>query len=536
MIPLSTLSCMNQYQQSHRLSEAPVFNAINRSTNTINRSTQQINDQNVVNQPLPEGHVIQFNLNTPEQAQEILSKFVQERKHYATPFAVVSGCGPAGCTAALTLKKNGFNVLIVEKRSIFTRTNVLELKNESIFSLTKLSPDGQLLTKLLENGFSAHVATISQSGMKTSANSRFLHWITPHELPINIPQSVRKSRLTIDALDLAWPYHEPLEAVEPSQWSMGDIQKIGKAEMGSCMVRDLEKTLNQFCLDQDIYILNAELHLLDHENETGYYASNYHFHDGQVFEEAQLGQDQSEIHPNLVCIAEGASSENAKTIGKPVCIPTEEVWHQINYQPSTRLGNFMRGGSRFYLEKEQEKLVDLSNIILHVAKRFALINASVLCRKEDWENKDIKSTIRARTLTVLRDIIPVDLFGTLDVGDQDLQVMTQTQKPIEIQLKRASIFAKRNAVILGDSACSGSPTGGYGASLGMSAYPQLLEALIKDNHGFDQPAIDRRSLNKYQKGCEKIMSVRWGRPSAILNDLSIYSNDTFKRQLAAQLH
>jgi hypothetical protein len=54
--------------------------------------------------------------------------------------AAVLGAGPGGLTAALTIKEEGYeNVIVFEKRSVFSRMNVVNLHPESLHIFERLN-------------------------------------------------------------------------------------------------------------------------------------------------------------------------------------------------------------------------------------------------------------------------------------------------------------------------------------------------------------------------------------------------------------
>lgn len=61
--------------------------------------------------------------------------------------AVVVGAGPGGLTTALTIKDEGYeNVIVFEKRSVFSRMNVVNLHPESLHIFERLN----LMDRFLE--------------------------------------------------------------------------------------------------------------------------------------------------------------------------------------------------------------------------------------------------------------------------------------------------------------------------------------------------------------------------------------------------
>jgi 2-polyprenyl-6-methoxyphenol hydroxylase-like FAD-dependent oxidoreductase len=86
-------------------------------------------------------------------------------------------------------------------------------------------------------------------------------------------------------------------------------------------------------------------------------------------------------------------------------------------------------------------------------------------------------------------------------------------------------MADDNLCVMGDAAVSGSPVGGYGASLAMSAWPKavadygkkVLAKLEKDDHTAEL------AKKAYNDQAEQIVRVRIGRPAMIMQHLGGYT-------------
>ena len=83
------------------------------------------------------------NLSFPVPRYKIISSKISEcglKSAISGKTAVVSGAGPAGLMAAILLKKsNRFDqVIVIEKRSEYSRTNMVEIKGATLLYLSKI--------------------------------------------------------------------------------------------------------------------------------------------------------------------------------------------------------------------------------------------------------------------------------------------------------------------------------------------------------------------------------------------------------------
>jgi len=98
---------------------------------------------------------------------------------------------------------------------------------------------------------------------------------------------------------------------------------------------------------------------------------------------------------------------------------------------------------------------------------------------------------------------------------------------IDVQLLRAKVPVKGNVVLVGDAVASGSPAGGYGASLSLSAYPEAVERLVSHPLFQGSNGVIPEELQKaYNKDVSSIAEVRHGNPNDIMRSIGAYTPDT----------
>jgi len=476
--------------------------------------------------------------STPGALEDLFSRLASGKP--PKPIAVISGGSLSGCSTALELANDGYQVIIAEKRASYTRQNVLSLKTDAMLYLASLSPDGSLLRDMVRNRLvtpCTHEIVAdpnSDTGYKAVPNAsvRFLNWLVAEKaLRPQIPVRDRRADLhaqvqaqdlaglddrlrrkpngaAVEALDLAWPRHEPVTAVSPGEWQAPPAEFFGSENLVLAQVCDLEKSLNTCCLAHpSIHIVNAAIELQGEPNGE----QDYH----PVFK-LGTGDDQRTFSPRqnigLICLAEGASSPNRMLVGGELPpVVTNESWHQGNYVgPSADIGGF--------------NAVDLQDDTIIVTQHIqrpaqSLVNVSVFHPTDQPPPADdvVNKLHRARA-HVNSANVPVEISENHRIYDSG---------PIGIQLRTARNPMRRNVLQVGDNAISGSPGGGYGGSVGTSQFCQLVNDTV--NHpdfNSPDPALRHRVEDYYRKGVADIQDVRTGRPTEILHRLGAYSHQT----------
>lgn len=204
--------------------------------------------------------------------------------------ALVSGGSISGYATALKLRNRGFEVIVSEKRSAYTRENSFILKKEAFFSLANLSPDGSLLRSLLqEQLLDVHTTNIVKKDdarspldlvAKPNTAARFIAWFSNKQDlragALLVPKKVANHQAEAGHLDLAWPNQEPLQSVKAQDWRYDDLSSMGSENLGLAQFRNLEKGLNAHCVKQaGIHVLNAEVSVQKMQGDVPRYAPSF---------------------------------------------------------------------------------------------------------------------------------------------------------------------------------------------------------------------------------------------------------------------
>ena len=475
--------------------------------------------------------------STPQALDDLFKRLAQENP--SRPVAVISGGGLSGCSTALELANQGYQVVVAEKRETYSRQNVLSLKTDTLLYWASLSPDGGLLRSMLQNRSITPCtheivpAPNTATGYATVLNPaiRFLNWLLPPAaLPPLIPvrerhaerQAVQQdlaglcdtvprpaARPLVEALDPAWPANEPVSAVRPDDWQSPPAEFFSSENMVFGQIRDLESTLNEYCLRQpSIHIVRAAIELVREAGDHGDYRPAF------VLENAP--DPQRFVPPRriaLIGLAEGAHSPNREKVGGEMPpVATNESWQQGNYVGSpSNIGGF--------------NIVDMRPDTLIVTQHIeqpeqSLVNISVFHPTDQVPHPDtiVDQLHQAQA--------HVDTAAAAVAIQEENRVYDSGQ--IDVYLRMARNPMQHNVVQLGDTAFSGSPVGGYGGSVAGSQFAQLVRDTIQHPLFSSCEPEDRLQLEEfYRKRVADIRDVRSGRASATLRELGVYSPETF---------
>lgn len=482
-------------------------------------------------------YAVQATANDASSVKRLLKNLAEKKKiNPEMQTALVSGGSAAGFATALALKNCGFHVIVAEKRQAYTRQNTFVLKEEALFSLTKLSPDGKLLKYLLENKLmDINKFNIAKEGglfgpdggkvVKTANPAfRFVDWLTNnggiHSSP-KIPVRVRKDREATECLDLQmpftekhgeplqylapeWPGHEAVIAVDAQDWKYSEFGKISQNNVGLCQIRNLEKGLNKYCLDQEgIEIISAEVAIARTDPRDDKYSAIFAVADNEKKEHINPSFDF-----DLIVIAEGANSTNAAVVSKQTVIPRVESWYQANYSAQESGAPGLFGA---LVDKNKKQMT----AIHHIRRQGgALVNMSlgIEYNKQFEEDSIMAAITNSRRMC--------------EAGGANVEISERTREfvaqRIDIDIKRASTAIRSNVVLVGDSAGSGSPVGALGGSLALAAYPQMVENLVND---LKNPAKRSGAERSYQEQAAQAVNLRHGIPSDTMRKLGYYSEE-----------
>jgi len=498
---------------------------------------------------------------TPTAVQALLEKFEASKTASGKPVAIVSGGSLSGYATSLVLVKQGFNVLVVEKRGAYSRQNLINLKRDAVFSLARLAPDGGISGDIpMVDGF---VRTMCNHERQTYAKFKFEHdgtafkpqlqrqhvfmdWMAPSDgLPARLPQlkraicgispyldvhdpdsatrdiaqHERDATTSASHLDPVFPDSPIIGSMRLNDWRLGSPERMCAGTLVFTNLMHLEKSLNDYCAAQPgIDILHAEVHLQESSAADDRFIP-------------VLKIDEESICPNfpvdLICIAEGAHSVNRAVIGGAAAeVDPDECWRQgIYVQPSN--GAQCRGDFMIVETRHAPHLIT----VVEYAERAhqSLANISICTRTDE---KLSEATMRAGLECAQTHI--------LAQGATAFRVDETTRQfesgEINVKLLRAKVAGKGNVVIVGDAAAAGSPAGAIGASFAVSAYPEAVERLVAHpQFGGSNGVIPKALLDTYNKETSRIADAAHERQSAIMRSAGAYTPETgtaLARQIA----
>lgn len=473
--------------------------------------------------PAHNPYALQSTVTTAADMEAVFDRFQAEREQ-GKPVALVSGGSLSGYPVAMKLKNLGFNVITAEARAQYTRSNVPALKEEAIHSLAHLSPDGSLMNSLLEsNQMSMRQSRIVQKDgeMKQVLEParRFTDWLAPEQtgnpLPPRIPvreEPTQKLPAFIDAdpnaakkhepmehLALEWPNKEVVQAMDPKDYHHPNMERLSKDTLGIGMIRDLEAGLNKHAVQQGIEVAHARVALKD---------EGTHF-----TPELNIGgQTVSPKFPvDLIVVAEGKGANTTVVSPQQNLIKTDESWHQRNYV----LEPGLNAGSSVVADPKDTSTPPLVPIRIN-RKDDSVLNVAYYARRSE-NGDDVWAQNADRTQATLQAA-----GSKADANNPD--IVEYRSPRIDVDYRRSETLANKNAVLVGDSAGTGSPSAGAGASLAMSIYPEAVEQLVK-SPDFKNPETREKANAVYSENVGKGIDV-WQRKTVdVMRKLDLMTSE-----------
>ncbi|UVA80680.1 hypothetical protein [Pandoraea commovens] len=494
---------------------------------------------------------------TPAAVRALLSKFGADKTVSDRPVAIVSGGSISGYAAALALARQGFNVLVVEKRDGYSRQNILALKQDAIFSLARLAPDQAVggaaptTSGLLRAMRDKQLLTVMKNKIQCNGDMltrniqrqhRFMEWVASSDgLPSMLPQLKRtnggisayldaqeskaasdsdKQNVTIDAsyLDLAFPSDELIGAVKPDDWRLGAPEGMRTESLVAAQVMDFETGLNDYCAAQPgIDIVQAEVQL--QQGDIG---------DDRFVPVLKIGGEsvRPDFPVDLICIAEGAQSKNQEVIGGALAmVAPNESWRQRNYVQSSK-GPRRLGGFEVVDTHSNPFQLTVTGYIEQSDQSLAMVWIYAPTNEKPGEEET-----RVRMEAAQKHVIAGGAIRLrMDEGTRQFY-----SGDIDVKLLSANVAARSNTILVGDAFASGSPIGGYGASMALCTYPEAVERLVshplfKGTNG----VIPKALLDTYHKHVSSTAEVLHGRASDIMRGYDVYTLET-RTALARQI-
>ncbi len=348
---------------------------------------------------------------------------------------LISGAGIAGLTAALKLLARGFKVLIVEKRTAFNRSNVVNLDVEAKRFLEEFG-----LLDEFENVVAGKISTF------------------------RVMLAENKSMREIDYSDVS-PLKPTQLPFEPEFFN--DLFK--NDGFYSVRISDLQKFLASKVIEGGARLLgNAELDVLGLTPEGG------------AAEVRITGNDEL-IQPKLLIIAEGAHSQTAQNLG----METKEVKNECSGE-NWVFGNLKYSGTQNFVVSvidPHKGGLELVNIIFNA--RIHKVNVAVNSKKSLSQEQ-----IQKKILRIARRV-----FSILGFDEQPQALLSCVSKPVNIKNEKRVTYSQGNVFCVGDTAGHSSPLAAMGATLGVTLVPRAVEKVLNDLE--HQPSQTHQNFQRF---------------------------------------
>lgn len=373
------------------------------------------------------------------------------------PLAVISGAGVAGLAASFELRARGFNVVIAEKRSAFSRFNVINLKVEAQVFLKRFN--------LLEKFEKCVAARIKE-----------------HKIVVIDKMNAARRLVVSDVSELQ--LDESLLPFEPKNFH----KLFEKDGIYSVSIGALQTFLAENALEAGVNILgNATVKVLVRKGRV----ATVQIPDGRV------------LQPDLFFIAEGAHSTTAEQLGMRkrsvanAC--TGENWI---------FGNMSYFGKQTFVIA----LVDTSGKTLRIANVIFNAKSQVINVAVTSDSAVGIDRIREQILQTAHQVFTQKAFP---VEEMDGKLLATVQKPVHIANRVSLPVSIGNVFCIGDAAGSSSPLAGLGGSIALTLVPATIRKLLEDYAG--QSNDLHKNFREYSEG----YIDRWMQKSCSIKELCL---------------
>lgn len=416
------------------------------------------------------------------------------------PVAVISGGSVSGYAAALKLAALGFNVIVAEQRAHYSRMNMIGLAESAVFSLASLAPDGALLKALIQDRLvtPSRLKLLHQHGVdsRERVDRRYIDWLIPaRRLPVRIPilqaspkhDSYRqdlaghgdlpaaRTRCRAAYLDLAWPQNNPrIASAAPEAWKITDITALSGNALVHGLILDIEHGLNRYCAKHPrIHIVHRAVSLA--MTGVGHLAR---FVPTFLSDACEAHSSVTPDFPiDLICIAEGVGSANAAAVGTALPdVRLDEYWDSTLFIGSA-VADCKVGVAILDADRRLTPRTAVTVFLKHRRQTvcfFAHFTAYDATTRHAVDFDCARMASRNRGMAIARERMSREgCTGTLREDGPQIDL-----GPVDIHIKSAKRPLRANAILIGDAATSGSPVGGSGASLAISAFPVAIARLV----------------------------------------------------------
>lgn len=376
----------------------------------------------------------------------------------AKKIAIISGAGIAGLTTAIVLAQNDYSVAIVEKRSDFTRKNIINLDKNVEHFLKKY----QLFDEFLK------IAAPIEKHIIYQCHTDLQH-DKPHEVSVESTDDIK--------LD------EPFQEINLKGFATNKIKELfSQNGLYSVEIKDLQNMLAAKALALGVHILGNTEIISVSKNDFG------------MVEEVTLKHqsyfgDEYKVKPELLFISEGTHSTTAEKVDLG---PMKPKQNEINEK--WIFGNLPYHGTDSFVVSAVDNTDNkqlIANTIMNAKKH--RINVAVLTNVQKPSLIDIKRQL----YHIINLIIP-----QYKIAQLPLNFTHYEKKPSIVTDECRKHFSKGNTFIIGDAAGHSSPLAAMGGTLALTLIPILIENLLRDIknastelhenfNSFSQQLIDR---------------------------------------------
>lgn len=407
--------------------------------------------------------------------------FDSERFHKTSPgkhgIAVISGAGISGLAAAIELRSRGYKVVVVEKRSDFSRFNVINISKEAQEFLRRHD-----LLKEFETSLAGRIEEHQNVLIK---DNRIETIFNEDVSTLTFDGSIPADPLSFDKLfQESGIYSVPIKGLQAFL-----AEKAIKA--GVKILSDAEISVDRMTSECKVEVLSIKRH--------------------------DAASPIITVKPDLLFLAEGAHSKTAEKLG----LVDEEMDLVENACTGENwiFGNFKYEGNRSFvisiIEASQETL-QIANVIFNGKSRVVNIAATV--------DKGMDSVqMKERIITVAKYA-----FSHANIKEEPV-LLEVAKQPVNIINRKASLCSKGNVFRIGDDAGSSSPLAGLGGTLNLTLVPLAISKLCFDYAG------DRKAMHKNFKEYTQAYVGKWIDKSLSVKNIimGIYSGARLKSKEAS---
>lgn len=342
--------------------------------------------------------------------------------------ALITGAGISGLTAAFELNAKGFDVVVVEKRDTFSRSNIINLNMEVQPFLRKFNLLEEFETSVAARIKDHQIVVFGKEGAQSLATS-------------DVSKLQFEGSLTKDPMKFKDLFTED--------------------GIYSVHIKDLQAFLAQKAKKLGVQILNeAEVKIVNPLEK------------GRV-SKVEITQKNSSsspllLEPDLFFIAEGTRAPSAHQLG--MANDSQDIVNNVCSGENWIFGNLSYQGDKTFVISmiiTSQKTLQIANAIFNAKSQ--IVNVAVTS-DENPNQEDINRLI----LTTAQKAFN---YGGITEEPKILETVKQV---VRITNRVASICSKENVFRIGDAVGHSSPLAGLGGTLAMTLVPCTVEQLLDE--------------------------------------------------------